>query len=189
VVFWNLDWGVKLLPEDSRLDERIVEILDTIKHREDQEQVIEVEEQKAQLVVFLLGDRYYAFYGESIKEIVTVSEVTYVPGMPEYLLGVVNVRGDIESVLDLRQVLSSPINPVTKRSRIMIGQVNEIRSGLLVDSVEDVLEIPEDHISKPGSGIGSERTEYVVGESMYKEHELIILDIGKIFEKLLNYSL
>ena len=177
------------MPENSRLDERIVEILDTVKQRENQEQVIEIEEQKAQLVVFLIGGRYYAFYGEFIKEIVTVSEVAYVPGMPEYILGVVNVRGDIESVLDLRQVLSSSNNPVTKRSRIMIGQINEIRSGLLVDSVEDVLEIPEDQISKPGSGVDSERTEYVVGESTYKENELIILDIGKIFERLLNYSL
>lgn len=175
------------MPENNGLDERVVEILDTVKHQENQERVIEIEEQKAQFVVFLLGEKYYAFYGELIKEIVTVSEVTYVPGMPEYILGVINVRGDIESVLDLRKVLSSPANPVTKQSRIMIGQVNEIRSGLLVDSVEDVLEIPEDHISKPGSGVDSGRTEYVVGESTYKEHELIILDVGRIFGKLLNY--
>jgi len=181
------DWEVKLLPENSRLDEQVVEILDTVKQREDQEKVIEIEEQKAQLVVFLLGNKYYAFYGEFIKEIVPVSEITFVPGIPEYILGVVNVRGDIESVLDLRKVLSSQANPVTKRSRIMIGQMNDLRSGLLVDSVEDVLEIPEDQINKPGSGIDSEPTEYLGGESAYKEHELIILNLGKIFEKLLNY--
>jgi purine-binding chemotaxis protein CheW len=177
---------VRLLPENNQLDESIVEILETVK-REEQEQVIEIEEKKVQLVVFLLENKYYAFYGEYIKEIVTIGEITYVPGMPEYILGVINVRGDIESVLDLRKALSLQTNPVTKRSRIMIGQINDLRSGLFVDSVEDVLEIPEDQLSNPVSEIDSERVDYVTGESTYKEYELILLDLGKIFEKLLNY--
>jgi purine-binding chemotaxis protein CheW len=181
--------GVRLLPANSRLDESVVEILDAVKQREDQEPIIAIEEKKVQFVVFLLGNKYYAFYGECIKEIITVSEITYVPGMPEYILGVINVRGEIESVLDLRTVLSLPINPMTKRSRIMIGQVNDVRSGLFVDSVEDVLEIPEDHIHESGAVIDSDRTDYIAGESMYKEHELILLDLGKIFENLLSYSL
>jgi len=181
-----LPMGVRLLPENSRLDERVGEILDTVKQREDQERVIAIEEQKVQCVVFLLGNKYYAFYGESIKEILTVSDITYVPGMPEYILGVINVRGEIESVLDLRNVLSLPTPPMTKRSRIMIGQAHDVRSGLFVDSVEDVLEIPEDHIHAPGSAINSDRTDYLVGESIYKEHALRILDLKKIFEKLLN---
>jgi purine-binding chemotaxis protein CheW len=108
--------------------------------------------------------------------------------MPEYILGVINVRGEIESVLDLRKALSLQVGPITQRSRIMIGQVQDVRSGLLVDSVEDVLEIPEEQIHKPESVIESELTDYIVGESTYKEDELLILDLGKIFEKLLNYS-
>lgn len=178
--------GVRLLSENSHLDERVVKLLDAVKQREAQERVIEIEEQKVQCVVFLLGNKYYAFYGEDIKEIITISDITYVPGMPEYILGVINVRGEIESVLDLRNVLSLPTHPMTKRSRIMIGQVHDVRSGLFVDSVEDVLEMPEDHVHAPDSVIDSDRTDYIAGASTYKEHTLLILDLRKIFEKLLN---
>ena len=69
----------------------------------------------------------------------------------------------------------------------MLGEVNTIRSGLLVDSVEDVLEMPEDQISKSVSVLDSERVDYILGEATYKNHELIILNLGKIFENLLNY--
>jgi purine-binding chemotaxis protein CheW len=175
------------LSENEQVSENIEEILEAVKQREDQERVIEIEEKTIQIVVILLDERYYAFYGECIKEIVPVGQISYVPGMPEYILGVISIRGEIESVLDLRRVLGLPVSQVTKQSKIMIGEVNDIRSGILVDSVEDVLEIPEEQISKPVSAIDSERTDSIVGEASYKDHELIILDLEKIFEKLLNY--
>jgi purine-binding chemotaxis protein CheW len=106
--------------------------------------------------------------------------------MPDYLLGVINVRGEIESVLDLRTVLSLPANVVTKRSRIAIGQVDEVRSGVLVDSVEDVLEVPEDSIHKPESVIDAVQVEYIAGEGMYNDHDLLLLDLRTIFAHLLH---
>lgn len=175
------------MSENNSQNGRIAEITEAVKQQENQEQVIEIEEKKVQLVVFLLGNKYYAFYGECIKEIVPVGEISYVPGMPEYILGVINVRGDIESVLDLRKAMSLPANPISKRSRITIGEITDIRSGLLVDSVEDVLEILEDQIHTPETVIDAEYTDYIAGESTYKDHELIILDLGKLFEALLNY--
>jgi purine-binding chemotaxis protein CheW len=147
----------------------------------------EIEEQKVQLVICRIDAPYYAFYGEHIKEIVTVSEMTYIPGVPGYLRGVINLRGEIESVLDLRQAFSLPSQPVTKRSRILIGEAQNLRSGVLVDAVEDVLEIPEKHIQKPGTASVSALTPYVVGASAYQEHDLFILDLGSIFEQLLHY--
>ncbi len=174
------------MSENDQENEGIAEILELVKQREDQERVIEIEEKTIQVVVILLDERYYAFYGEFIKEIVTVGEISYVPGMPEYILGVISVRGEIESVLDLRRALELPVHRMTKQSRIMIGEVNEIRSGILVDSVEDVLEIPEEQISKPVSAIESDHADYIVGETSDKGHELTILDLGKIFKKLLN---
>lgn len=175
------------MSENDQVSEGIAEILDTVKQRENEERVIEIEEKTIQFVVILLDEKYYAFYGEFIKEIVTAGDISYVPGMPDYILGVISVRGEIESVLDLRRVLGLPVGSIMKQSRIMIGEVNEIRSGVLVDSVEDVLEMPEEQISRPVSALDSERVGYIVGETSYKGHELIILDLRKIFEKLLNY--
>jgi purine-binding chemotaxis protein CheW len=147
----------------------------------------EIEERKVQIVIFRIDAPYYAFYGERVKEIVTVGEMTYIPGVPEYLRGVINLRGEIESVLDLCKAFSLPTQPVTKRSRILIGEVQNLRSGVLVDAVEDVLEIPEKQIQKPGTVAASALTPYVVGASTYQEHDLFILDLGSIFEQLLHY--
>lgn len=175
------------MAEQCQTYENLSEILKTVKQRAQEEQIIEIEEKLVQLVIILLDERYYAFYGSAIKEIVTVPEIAYVPGMPDYILGVIYIRGDIESVLDLRRILKLPQNVITKRSRIIIGETAEFRSGLLVDSVEDVLEIPEDHISGSETILDEDRAGYIRGESSYKGKELIILDIEKIFDKLLSH--
>ena len=171
---------------ENPASEEIVEILDAVKLRKERARVIQIEEKTVQLVVILLAENYYAFYGEHIKEIVPVSDITYVPGMPAYILGVMNVRGEIESVLDVKNLLGLPATPFARQSRILIGEVNEVRSGLLVDSVEDVLEIPEDQILKPGSVLDAKQADYIVGETRYKGHELILLALGNIFENLLR---
>ena len=69
-------------------------------------------------------------------------------------------------------------------TRIIIGEANRIRSGVLVDSVEDVLEIPADQILKSSSEVNARLTEYIMGEVRYKNHELILLNLEKIFDKL-----
>ncbi len=169
-------------------DPPISDILAAVKQRESHEQVIQIEENTAQLVVFLLAERYYAFYGESIKEIVPVGDICYVPGMPDYIPGVIHVRGEIESVLDLRKLLHLPCAPPTKRRRILIGHYHQIRSGILVDSVEDVCDMPEETISEPVSSVGTAWEKYIIGEATYKEEELIILDVGNVFKNLLSYD-
>jgi purine-binding chemotaxis protein CheW len=165
----------------------IAEILDAVEQRDAQaEQVIEIEEQKTQLVVIVLDDQYYAFYGAEIKEIVPVGTITYVPGMPDYLPGVMNVRGEIEAVLDLRRVLMLSPTPLTRRSRVMIGEAQAIRSGILVDAVEDVVEVPTEAIHQPISTLDTDWAAYLVKESLYNDQQLIILSVAKIFEHLLH---
>jgi purine-binding chemotaxis protein CheW len=179
-----------MMSESGQFDKRVVEILEaveqyeeTVKHRGT---IIEIEENNVQLMVFMLEEKYYAFAGDVIKEIVPMTEITYVPGMPAYLLGVINVRGAIESVLDLRKALGFNSSKIGKRNRIAIGHVGDMRSGLLVDSVEDVLEIPRETIHAPVSSLDSSRAAYVAGESTYHGQTLMLLDLGKIFEELLQ---
>ncbi len=164
----------------------IANIVDAVKRRESDERIIRIEEHRVQLVVCLLNEDYYAFYGDAIQEIVAVPVVTYVPGMPACLLGVIHVRGEIESVLDVRQVLGLPAGFITTRSRIALGQVGELRTGLLVDAVEDVLEVPEDAIHAPASEIDAAKAAFVIGEMAYHEQHAIVLDLHKIFDTVLT---
>ncbi len=174
------------MPQDRQMNEGIEEILEAVARREDRERASEIEEKTVQLVVFAFDDRFYAFYGELIQEIVTVTEIAYVPGMPDYLPGIINVRGEIESVLDLRRVFGLPSVPLTTQSRIVIGEVDAVRSGILVDSVEDVLEVPEESIQLAPSVLEVEFAEYIIGEATYKGHNLTLLDLKKIFRNLLK---
>ena len=176
------------MSENTQTDERISEILHVVKQRDTQERVIVIEEKMVQLVVILLDERFYAFYGNHIKEIVPVEDICYVPGMPDYIPGVIHVRGEIESVLDLRTIFTLPKAAVTKQHRILIGEHHNIRSGILVDSVEDVLEMPEEQISEPVSALDTAHAEYIIGETSYKGEELIILDVGNVFKKLMIHK-
>jgi len=172
--------------EKSLQSTDIREILAAVAQRERDDRVIEIEEHTVQVVVILLDERFYAFYGRWIKEIVQIDEISYVPGMPDYLPGVINVRGEIESVLDLRVVLGVTRSALRAQSRVLIGEARGIRSGLLVDAVEDVLEMPEERISRSSPVLDSGISGYILGESRYKEQDMILLDLDKIFETLLD---
>ncbi len=174
------------MAEKSLQSKDIRDILEAVTQRESDERVIEVEEKTVQVVVILLDEHVYAFYGRWIKEIVLVDEISYVPGMSEYLLGVINVRGEIESVLDLRGVLALSRTALNAQSRVLIGEAHGIRSGLLVDAVEDVLEMPEERISRSSPVLDNGIAEYIIGESRYKEQDMILLDLDRIFDTLLN---
>ena len=82
----------------------------------DQNNVIRVEEEKIKLVIFSLRGDYYAFYGKQVKEILRFREITYVPGCPDYIMGIINVRGDIESVLNLHLMMGIPETEQTRTS-------------------------------------------------------------------------
>jgi purine-binding chemotaxis protein CheW len=178
---WNME-------EQRQTSEEIADILDVITRRQD-EQVIEIEEKTIQLVIFLLDGKLYAFYGRCVKEIVPASAITYVPGMPDYLLGVMNVRGEIESVLDMRTVLGLPFQPLSKHSRICLAEAAQIRSGVLVDSVENVIELAEESLAFAESVGYSGMTEYVIGGTCYHDQDVMLLDLDKMFAHLLGSKL
>jgi len=168
--------------------EEMAEILETITLRRD-EPVIEIEEKSVQVVIFSLEEKWYACYGRWVKEIVPVSAITYVPGMPEYLLGVMNVRGDIESVVDMRTVFGMPFQTPDKQSRICLAEAANVRSGILVDSVENVIELPEESFVLIEAVGNSRLAAYVIGGTRYREQDVMLLDLEKIFTHLLGSGL
>jgi purine-binding chemotaxis protein CheW len=160
-------------------------ILEAIKKRLDEKQTIQVEEKKVELVVFTLNDAFYAFYGKDVKEILSVLTIYFVPGTPKYILGIINVRGDIQSVLNIRTFLNIPEKELNDgKGRIVIAEKNGVRSGVLVDSVVDVVEVPEESIKEAISTLNEEIRYFVVGETTYKNNNVVLLDIGKVFEKI-----
>ncbi|MHB8828116.1 MAG: chemotaxis protein CheW [Syntrophales bacterium] len=159
-------------------------ILEGIMRRKEQERTVDVEEKKVKVVIFSLHGDFYAFYGEYIKEILPLLPVYYVPGSPEFIPGVVNVRGEIESVININRFLGLPDSANSPGSRIALAVADGIRSGILIDSIEEVLDIPASLVTPPLDTLEKSIKEFVSGEFTHKSKLITILDIGKIFGKI-----
>ena len=159
-------------------------ILEEIMRRKEKEKIVNVEEKQVKVVIFSLRGEFYAFYGEYIKEILPLMTIHYVPGSPDFIPGVINVRGEIESVININRFLGLPDAPNPPGSRIALAVADGIRSGILVDSIEEVLDIPASLVKPPLDTLSKSIKEFVTGEFIHKEKLVTILDVGKIFGKI-----
>ncbi len=176
---------VALVMQIFQCEQTTPELLSVASPQDEEAESIAIQPKTVQLVIIVLNARYYAFYGRLIQEILPVSEITSVPGMPTYLLGIMNVRGEIESVLDLRLLLGMPAALPTKRSRILMGEIDGLRSGILVDAVEDILELPARQLRPVAS---ASRATCLAGEAEYQGQPLQLLDLAQLFHKLIETS-
>ncbi|MDA8085255.1 MAG: chemotaxis protein CheW [Nitrospiraceae bacterium] len=158
-------------------------ILDELKRRKTGERIVEVEEDTVKMVIFSLLGGLYAFPGSEIKEILTLVPMYYVPGSPDFIPGVINVRGDIESVIKINGFLGLTDSKPAPAGRIMIAVSGGVRSGIVVDSVEDVIDVPVSSLRPPLPTLSGAVREYVAGELMYGDKSVTVLDVGKIFGK------
>ena len=159
-------------------------ILDKVKEQQDRDQIVNVDEEEIKLVIFTLHEDFFAFYTSNIKEILTLEKINFVPGSPEYILGISNVRGDIESVMNINGFLGFPPQPESKENRVIIATAQGIRSGILVGSVEDVLDVPKSTIKSPLSTLHDNIRPFVIGEMEYKDHNVTVLNVDHIFERI-----
>jgi purine-binding chemotaxis protein CheW len=137
----------------------------------------------------LAGNSYFSLPASLVESIVLIQEITYVPGTPDWILGVVNVRGEIESVLDLKAVLGYAPGRRTElqaESRLLIAQHGQLRSGLLVGRVIDIAEIPVSSISAAPLPQEGGKGVYVQGEADYFGRPLLILDLPMILQRALE---
>lgn len=164
---------------------KVQQILDEVKELGEGNDIVTVEEKTIKLVLFLLGGSLYAFEGDCVKEILPVGEISFVPGALHYIPGIINIRGDIESVLDLGLFLGLEVRMVSLKSRIILARSRQgIRTGILVDSVEDVLDVAEAQILETLPTLGTQIREYVRGETCYQGKNVTILDLDKMLALL-----
>jgi purine-binding chemotaxis protein CheW len=142
------------------------------------------ENQIHQYLTFVLGGEVFAIGILSIKEIIEYSSLTEVPMMPASVRGVINLRGAVVPVTDLRVRFGKPASPVTKRTCIVIiemtGQGKRQDIGIVVDSVDAVLDILPSEIEPPptfGAGI---RTDFIRGMGKVNGKFVILLDVNHV---------
>ena len=148
-------------------------------------QVVDVDGPMVKLVVFTLGDMWFAFPGEKIREVLAETPVFFLPCCPATLEGVMNVRGTLESIVRLRPLLGLGEGPEAKSSRILIGQTPSMRSGIRVDRVEEVLDVPVSGIHPPPGAVSDRMKALLLGITDFQGHPVHVLDLDRIFEDLL----
>ena len=132
-----------------------------------------------QLVVFNMAKEHYGVGIDSVHEIVKVPEITEVPDAPSYLVGVINLRGKIVPVVDLRKRLKLQVSERTKASR-MYDQDGGRLLGLLVDAVSEVIKVQPEAVEPPPDMITSIGVEYITGVAKRGSRLIILLDLARV---------
>ena len=133
-----------------------------------------------QLVVFKLEKEHFGVNIESINGIVMMDEITKVPKAPNFIEGVINLRGSVIPVLDLRKRFGLEATPPTKSSRIVVVELSEGVIGMIVDEVSETFKISSEEIDPPSSFFESTETQFVKGVAKKSDGLVIILDLSSI---------
>ena len=139
------------------------------------------EAQKISFINFRLGREWYGVEISKVKAVAAVSEVTYLPCVPPYIAGIVNLRGNILSITDLKQLLGLVASPFTKDNRILVITSSEFETGIIVDEVSKVIEVELNNIDPPLDTLEAERADYIVGECKIGDIFFAILKVEKSF--------
>ena len=135
-----------------------------------------------QIVGFQVGNETYGVPITSLHEIVRVPEITAVPDAPEYMEGVINLRGKIVSVIDLRKRFGVKQLETSRRNRILVVEFNGRLSGLIVDSASEVLKIALTDIEPPPAVMQENGMSCVTGLGKYKGRLIMLLETSKLLE-------
>lgn len=133
-----------------------------------------------QLVSFKLGQEEFGIDIRKVQEINRMVEITKIPQAPFYCEGVINLRGKIIPVIDLRKKFDMDIEEWTKNTRIVVCEDGDNVVGMIVDAVEEVLRLPSSTIEPAPGIVTSVGTDYINGVAKIDECLLIFLDISKI---------
>jgi purine-binding chemotaxis protein CheW len=132
------------------------------------------------VVGFRVGRETYGVPITNLHEIVRVPQITAVPDAPDYLEGVINLRGKIVSVLDLRKRFGQTATAFDRRTRILVVEHKGRLAGMIVDSASEVLKIPESEIEPAPAMMQEGGLDCVTGLGKYQGRLIILLDIDKI---------
>jgi purine-binding chemotaxis protein CheW len=132
------------------------------------------------VVSFTLDDEEYAVEIAKTKEIILVGQITRVPQMPDYICGIINLRGSVIPIVDLRASFELERRPCDDHSRIIITRMNDRVIGLIVDAVSQVMKIPAESIEPPPFSISHLVGSYLVGVAKIERGMILLLDIDRL---------
>ncbi len=133
-----------------------------------------------QVVSFQLGSEEYGVDISQVQEIIRMVEITHVPRAPRFMEGVINLRGQLIPIIDLRTRFGMSRINATKSTRIIVTEIGSKRVGMVVDSVSEVLNIPIENVEEAPEMIAGVGTEYIQGVGKMNDRLIIMLDLTMV---------
>ncbi len=133
-----------------------------------------------QLVTFRLQDETYGINVMHVQEVLRITEIAPVPGAPDYVLGIINLRGNVVTVIDTRLRFGLPDGEETDSSRIVIIESDKQVVGIMVDAVAEVVELRESQIDSAPNVGNEESSRYIQGVATMEKGLLIVVDLQKL---------
>jgi purine-binding chemotaxis protein CheW len=136
-----------------------------------------------QLVGFRIGKETFCVPINLVHEIVRLPEITAVPDAPEYIEGVINLRGKIVSIVDLRKRFGETHIEASRKNRILVAEIERKMVGLIVDAASEVIRLAESEIEAPPEIFQESDVKYVTGVGKLHGRLVILIDLSKILQK------
>jgi purine-binding chemotaxis protein CheW len=140
--------------------------------------------ERIQVCIFELSDRFFGLRIFDVQEIMENAPITPVPTTPNFLLGVINLRGDIVPIVDIRGILHLPFKDRTRESRIMILNINETRVGILVDAIKEVCHLDKIVLQADVVQAGLADGRFIANIIQYKEGLLALLNLTYLYKSI-----
>lgn len=141
-------------------------------------------EKEGKYLTFILGPEEYGLEILKVREIIGYMDITAVPQMPFYIKGVINLRGQVIPVIDLRAKFGMETTDVTEETCIIVVETSRdsrtFSTGIVVDRVQEVLDIPASHIEEAPQFGSNAYTDFIMGMGKVGEKVEILLDIDKV---------
>jgi len=133
-----------------------------------------------QLVTFSIGEEEFGVDILKVQEIIRTMEITKVPKAPDFVEGVINLRGKVIPIIDLRRRFGLSSKEHDKHTRIIVIEINNMIVGFVVDSVSEVLRIPAGTVEPPPAVVAGMESEYISGVGKLQDRLLILLDLDRL---------
>ena len=131
------------------------------------------------LAVFRLGEEYFSCDLALVREFIDIETITSIPCCPSHIVGNINLRGEIVTVVDIRFLLYS--SHTEEPNKAIVVQIDDLSAAIVVDEIFDVFNIDREQLSPVPTGVATEIKPYIQGMAIYEENLLSTLDLAKIF--------
>ncbi|WP_163971241.1 chemotaxis protein CheW [Oceanobacillus halotolerans] len=135
------------------------------------------------VIVFQLKDEEYAVSVQQVGSIERMQPITRVPQTADFVKGVINLRGVVTPIIDLRARFGIEASEMSESTRIIIVYLDDMEVGLIVDAANDVIDIPEDAIEPAPEVVGTVDADYIDGVAKLDNRLLILLNLPKVLSK------